>query len=1320
MISTTNNMRVQKRARRGFENVKFDKITARIQHLCNGLKVDPILVALSTIKNLYDGISTEELDRISAQIADSMSTTHPDYALLAGRILASNLHKTTPKTFSECMKILQDKTEVLHTFYYDFICANAAILDNMIIDSNDTLFDYIGYVTLERSYLHKVAEPVFNADGEQIYVDANDKIVTAHTDQARPKIVERVMDRPQYMYMRVAIAVNLPLAKMKESSDMRILFDNIKHCYKLLSQMYFTHATPTLFNACTIRQNLLSCFAADTEVCTLSGVKKIQDVQIGDEVVTHLGNIKRVEQVHTNLLGDRKLMELTVQKTHPIKVTDNHRVWGLQVRESKPGWIKVSDLTDRSYVCIPNTDQYKSEHIIIDLADYIDVLTRSESDSIKYELITNDTTVQLITHFILGKTATTFNSRKESQEINRFWTFDEDFCKFVGIFYGDGHIANSKSRTNGIKSPYGIGLTLNPINNDDLSKFITTIGEKVFGITVCTHQMKGQNTFQILFNNKVIGIMFKYLFGEKYNGKKLWVSFLQMNHSHIYALIAGLISTDECVNKAGNIMLEMSNIPFMKSVYHLSRNHGIDVSFKVRTHKDNQDTGRISFPYIKEILSNVNKTYTDGRIVQFINKQEGPGKKNKNQTSAIIKDNKRFLRVKSIKSLDERPEFVYTLGIADDHSYPVEGLMVENCFLIGTDDSIEEIQRTIKNSGLISKMAGGIGTHLSNIRCAGRPIKSTGGKSCGLVRQLKIYDATMVCFDQGGKRKGANAMYIEPHHGDIIPFLKLKLNQGSDDERARDLFYALWISDLFVETASNKEKWSLFSEDNARGLSEVFDGMRVCSKCDYCANKGYAKYMPIIRGENMRKDITIDGDSMQPTSEQLSCNHEYIYRDCYTELYRHYEKQGIAVAKIDSDEVLNAMFEAMRESGTPYVCFKDNANRMTNQAGLGTIKSSNLCSEVMQWSSADSYACCTLASINLKAFLVADQAASSTNGLVIDHEKLHAVVMNITRNLDLIININKYPVEECISNAQQWRPIGIGVQGLANVFALMRIPFLSQTAAKIDLEIFETIYHAALTQSNLRAIELGPFRGFEYSPSARGELAPDLWKRNQDRLNSPLKNTSLYSGRYDWDILRANIIKSGLRNSLHIAPMPTVSTSQLLGNNESFEPFSSNLFRKTILAAKVTVVNTIMVQHLIDLGIWNEDIKMRIMNAHGSVQHIEEIPKNVRDVYLTVYEMSQKEIMNRASIRQAFVDQSQSLNIHLRDNSNPTLRGVFFHGHKIGLKTGSYYIRTLIDSSAMKTNISASKQIKNNTQLVIQQSEDLPDTTIACGESCTS
>lgn len=884
-------LRVKKRGLRGYEDVHFDKITTRIMALTAGLspEVNATLIAQLTIKNLYNGISTEELDYISASQADSMSLICPDYSRLASRILVSNLHKTTPDKFSACMRELNGQLSTFDPAVIDWIMAHADELDAMINHQADYDFDYFGYKTLERSYLQKCSRPSLDELGRQIYLDRggkpvpHDRIIMTKRGIACVKVdneiialkaqkYNQIVDRPQYVYMRVAIC------EWYQTPDP---MPAIKRAYEDMSAHLYTHATPTLFNACAKRQQLGSCF------------------------------------------------------------------------------------------------------------------------------------------------------------------------------------------------------------------------------------------------------------------------------------------------------------------------------------------------------------------------------------------------------------------------------------LLGTGDSLDDIMDTLKDCSTISKEAGGIGVWYHGIRSCGSLIKGTNGPSSGILRQLKMFNDAAVCWDQGSKRKGAFAIYLEPWHGDIMTFLKMKLNTGTDDERARDLFYALWVPDLFVHRAHSGRMWSLFSADTAPGLCDVYDGMIVCAECGYCANPNYKKWV----GTGEIEDVPVVTDT--PCDD---AHHTMTYVNAFTRLYEEYESGGLAVGTISAQSVVNAIIEMQRESGTPYICFKDHVNRMSNQQNIDTVRSSNLCTEIMEVSTPDDYATCTLASINLPKF-VKSVTVDGVTTYTFDHAHLHDTVRSVVRNLDRVIDVGRYPTEKCIKFAHGQRPIAVGIQGLADTFAIMRLTFTSEAAARLDFEIAETIYHAATTESAHRARTHGSYDGFVGSPVSRGILQPDFWRANNVHMGNKLADTPIpYSGRYDFEALR-KLARGGMRNSLLCANMPTVATSQILGNNESFEPFNSNVYTKNTIAGKFTVVNRHMVSHLTELGLWTESTRLHLGRS-GSIADLTAIPKAVRDIYSTVWEINQTDLMRRAAIRGAFIDQAQSLNIHVRSNTNMTLRGVFFMGHSLGLKTGSYYVRSSLKVEAMKNNIAR--------KVADEAPRDAGGFIIPCVDSCSS
>ncbi|MBK8872880.1 MAG: ribonucleoside-diphosphate reductase subunit alpha [Bacteroidia bacterium] len=781
------------------ETVKFDKITSRIQRLCYGLSpehVEPVQVAIKVIEGIYDGVTTSELDNLAAEIAASLTTKHPDYALLASRIAISNLHKNTKKSFSETMRDLHDYIDPKTNLHASLIAEdvfkiindNADLLDSTIIYDRDFGYDYFGFKTLEKSYLLKI----------------NGKVV----------------ERPQHMLMRVAVGIH------KEDVDAAI------ETYNLMSERWFTHATPTLFNAGTPKPQLSSCF--------------------------------------------------------------------------------------------------------------------------------------LLT-------------------------------------------------------------------------------------------MKG--------------------------------------------------------------------------------------------------------------------------------------------------------------------------------------------------DSIEGIYDTLKQCAQISQSAGGIGLSIHNIRATGSYIRGTNGTSNGIVPMLRVFNDTARYVDQGGgKRKGSFAIYLEPWHADVFDFLELKKNHGKEELRARDLFFALWVCDLFMKRVEEEGDWSLFCPNEAPGLSDCYG-----------------------------KEFEL--------------------------LYERYEAEGKARKVVKARELWAAILESQIETGTPYMLYKDACNEKSNQKNLGTIKSSNLCTEIVEYTDKDEVAVCNLASISLPRFVIDGK---------FDHQKLFDITYVVTKNLNKIIDVNYYPVPEAKRSNMRHRPIGIGVQGLADAFILMRLPFDSEGARALNRDVFETIYYAAMTASKDLAKIDGAYETFPGSPLSKGIFQFDMWNVTP-------------SDRWEWDVLKDEVKKHGARNSLLLAPMPTASTSQILGNNECFEAYTSNIYTRRVLSGEFVVVNKHLLLDLVNMGLWNNDLKNKIIASNGSVQSIPEIPEDIKELYKTVWEIKQKAILDMAADRGAFICQSQSLNIFIPDANFAKLSSMHFYAWKKGLKTGMYYLRTKAAVDAIKFTVDSSylkqpgtnnteKPLVNETALAeVSCSIDNPDDCLACG-----
>jgi ribonucleoside-diphosphate reductase alpha chain len=568
---------------------------------------------------------------------------------------------------------------------------------------------------------------------------------------------------------------------------------------------------------------------------------------------------------------------------------------------------------------------------------------------------------------------------------------------------------------------------------------------------------------------------------------------------------------------------------------------------------------------------------------------------------------------------------------------------MSSCFLLTMqDDSIDGIYDTLKQTAKISQSAGGIGLSIHNVRATGSYISGTNGTSNGIIPMLKVFNDTARYVDQGGgKRKGAFAIYLEPWHADVFDFLDLRKNHGKEEMRARDLFYALWVSDLFMQRVEANEDWSLFCPHEAPGLAD-------------CWGKEFEA------------------------------------------LYTKYEKEGRARKTVKAQELWFAILDAQVETGTPYLLYKDAANGKSNQQNLGTIKSSNLCTEIIEYTSKDEVAVCNLASLALPRYI--------QNG-IFDHNKLYEVTYQVTLNLNKIIDHNYYPVKEAEYSNFRHRPIGLGVQGLADAFIQLRLPFESEEAKQLNKEIFETIYFAAMTASKDLAIKDGAYETFKGSPLSKGQFQFDMWGVTPE------------SGRWDWENLRLDVMNHGVRNSLLVAPMPTASTSQILGNNECFEPYTSNIYTRRVLSGEFIVVNKHLLRDLVNRGLWDNAMKDKIITANGSIQDIAEIPTEIKELYKTVWEIKMRSIIDMAADRGAYICQSQSLNLFINQPNASKLTSMHFYAWKKGLKTGMYYLRTQAASQAVKFTVE--NQGGKNMEPVIPEHVQQVADEIPAGPSCS-
>lgn len=1174
------NMKVIKRGGRE-EEVSFDKILRRLQQLATGthkdgerfsheLDIDVTPISQQVIMQIRDRISTKELDEFAASTCANMVMEHPDYAEMAGRIIVSNQHKNTHSLIDTVKFLYQNKDKqgkpspLIASNTYKTIIDNQKFFEELVDYNRDFLVDYFGFKTLERSYLLK------SQSGHIL-----------------------IQERPQHMYLRVSVGIH--------GNDL----EAVKETYELLSTQKLSHASPTLYNAGTPHPQLSSCFHEDTEVLTINeGVKRIKDVKIGDIVVTHTGKAKRVLQTHKNLQGDRKIFKLKCYKTKEIQVTGNHKFWSIKKNSSEPGWIPIEKLQADDLIAIPNYEGTIREEVL-DILPYAERLSQ-EDQRIEYKVTDERIELRTIHKHSNLQHVGEVTVHSKSNSVNRYLKIDEKFAEFAGIFLGDGNIMTAKINTTSAKRKIrGLNFTFHE-KNQKLIDFVRDTGREIFGVDAVFHKIKNQNVVQLTFSSTLIGYVFKELFGIHFDGKHIWSRINEWHNSLIDRFLAGLISTDGCVTG-------FSNYRLTNEIYHLLRNHGYDASFKKKEKRPNMGTcDYYSINILRDTsyLIHVKKYYEDDRMERVVSTP---------QSSSLVVGNHKFIKIKSLIETDMKYQYVYTLGVEDDHSYNVEGLVCENCFLLGMDDSLDGIYTCLKKCAMISKHAGGIGIWASEIRARGSRIRGTNGQSDGLIPMLRVFNETGRYVNQGGKRKGSIAVYLEPHHADIEDFLELKKTHGDQSRRALDLFLALWISDLFMkrldQALSNKNDrsvlWSLFCPDEAPGLTDVYGGE-------------------------------------------------------YEQLYLQYEKEGRYRRQVPIIDLWGKVLVSQKETGVPYILYKDCVNLRNPQMNIGVVKSSNLCAEIVLTNSPkdETISVCNLCAIPLGSFVDLEKRS-------VDYESMARSVRVGIQNLNKIIDLNFYPVKDCANSNYRDRPVGMGVIGLYDVFCQLRYPFDSPEAAQLNRDIFECIYyHAVKTSMELAKVD-GPYETFGGSPASQGLLQIDLW--DKDRATYGHEPTKL-SGRYNWDQLREDVKKYGMRNSTLVALMPTASSAQIIGQTESFECMTYNVYVRRVLSGDFKLVNKYLQRDLIERKLWTDELKEQLIAHRGSIQQLE-LPEDLKELYRTAFEVKQKTMLNLAVERSPFIDQTQSLNIFVSEPTDNILSSIQMYAFKNRLKTGQYYLR---------------------------------------------
>lgn len=1154
------------------QNVSFDKITQRIHTQCKGLhqSVDASIIAKEVVSQIYNNITTVELDQHTARIAAEKCTTHPDYSKLAARIETTNLYKKTPNTFSECVEVLF-KQGIVSKKLFDDVSEHQSLINNTIDHTQDDRYDYFGFKTLEKAYLLRD-------------VDGN------------------IVERPQYMLMRVAVGIwgdNLSM---------------VTKTYQSLSQHLYTHATPTLFNAGTNRPQLSSCFLTTVGEDTLKsiynnisdcsaiskwaggiGVSISQIRSRGSYIASTGGKSNGIVPMLKVYNETARYVDQCFSGTTKVYTRDEVK----QIKHIIPNDLVLThDGTWQKVIRVKN-DNYSGQMRKISIRhNYRDVLVTPKHQMLVIEKAKpcsfSNIQRMIRTGYLKPKyiEARYLNSDHfvifpKTNYVNCLANYSADDFKMYGILIADGWITSNGKQA---------GVCLNAESKKHILHFVKEyLSEKMIHFT--ESKSKTDKSIRLVWS---VSNLFKFTRSQLYddNGEKIIAKqFVNASSHKLLNLIYGIVSCDGYVGKkiGTEITLELTATQVIDTLKLIMLRFGVILCGSERNRVGQVSQGP-NGPITTKKPTTILKFPRIPLITDLFENCESSTK-----THFLQTDNYTLGRVVRNECVEVENQLVYDLEVEANHNY-------------------------VSEVGL--------------------------------------------CHNGGGKRKGSFAVYLEPWHADVFDFLDLKKNHGKEEVRARDLFYALWIPDLFMRSVENDNEWFLMDPNKLR--------------------------------EN-------------------SINLQDTYGDEFDRQYNLAVEKGLYVKKINARELWNKILEAQIETGSPYMLYKDAANFKSNQKNLGTIRSSNLCTEIIQYTSKEETAVCNLASIALPRFVQHD---------TFDFQQLYETTRHIVRTIDQVIDINFYPLETTRTSNLKHRPMGIGVQGLADVFHQLKLPFTSQKAQQLNHQIFECIYHAALFESCWLAKSKGVYDSYKGSPISLGVLQQDLWDNVEVKIiNGQIEKTKLHAPRYkythNWALLREIIEKYGVRNSLLIAPMPTASTSQILGNNECFEPYTSNIYVRRTLSGEFVVINKFLVNDLIKENLWSESFKDALILNRGSVNKIEDslneqqkffvqnhldlLSDAIKEQYKTVWELKTSHLLQMSADRGRFIDQSQSLNIWMENPSFKKLHTTHMYAWKLGLKTGMYYLRSKAAAKPISTlGVDIEKHI-------VACSLDNPDDCLMCG-----
>jgi len=1143
------------------------RILTRIKKQAEGLKVNADEVFIKVTQGLADNMTTNQLDDLISVVAESLAMNHPDYSKLAANIAISKLHKETEDSFIKATKKMYNNGLLSET-YYNKVKENIDIIESIIDYSRDYQFDYFGWCSLKDIYLLKLSNGM-------------------------------IVERPQHMYIRVALMITNNEADFKEK-------------YNDLSNQKESPATPIKINIGTKIGQIASCFDENTEVYIHNkGLIPIKDVKVGDKTITHKNNLKNITNVWVNDVNDREVVTFKTYRSRPITCTSNHEFYSISNEQLKwglkPSFNSIEYLREGDYIKLG----YNVGETSVEVIDLFNIL----KDVDGYELTCDNEYIYGVKKWeqTVHNVKDTVVNHKNLDKIKRFLIIDGDMAKFIGHWYGDGTLLK---RNGNIR---GISLVAHT-KQKGICEFIRNIITNNIGLHF-TDYLNKQNKndsewYSFSINNNLLGLCFEKLFGSYFDGKKINSFMYDWDKNLVDNFLIGLINSDGCVTNKLDVNLSMKNLDLIKNLSIILKKHGYNTGYSMTK----KGLYRLDLGKNLDLIKMVTKHYNDDRLTRdykLVNSRKYVIKINGETYSQIIS--------KSIISYNKTK--VYNLEVEDDHSYNVEGIIAKNCNLsIIPDDSTEGLLNMLGRISVSSSKAEGIGLAISNIRSKESNVGNSDGKAGGILKYLKVVNEALRYWNQRGKRPGSCAVYIEPWHKDIYDVLDIRKKTGDETLRARDLFSALWVPNNFMKAVETNSDWYLF--------------------CPHDIKKA----------------------GLKPFYE--------IYGEEYETEYNKAVELGIGT-KIKAHDLWIKIIESQIESGMPYMCFKDHANEKSNQKNFGVIHSSNLCSEIMEVTDSQTTAICTLTSIPVQKFV--------TDGKY-DFNELGRVSRSITKSLNIAVDVNEYSTVEGRKGGLEQRALGIGIQGLADVYAILKLAFTSQESRKLNKEIFETIYFNALRQSCDLAKETGlTYDHYEGSPISKGIFQWEMWGLKEEDL----------SGMYDWKQLREDILLYGVRNSLVTTCPPTASSARVIGSNEAFEPFTSNLYVRKVTGGEFAMVNKHLVRDLEELGLWNREILNELIKYEGSLQKIPVIPQDIKDRYRTVWEISQKSLIEMSADRGPFIDQSQSLNIFFDTPTVAKLTTAHTLGWRLGLKTGQYYLRSQpVENKAKHLAIDMVKQNK--------------------------